>query len=273
MQLADRRVVVTGASRGIGKVIAESCAAAGARLALVARSEGPLKDLAAKHRGATAHPVDLADPEAVTGLIERIEADGGPVDVLINNAGAANFGPLHMQDASEVEQMFRINLLTPVHLCRQVLPGMLARGRGHIVNVSSLAGVAAFPGMVAYASTKAGLSHFTSGLRADLKGTPIGVTLVELGFVPTDMYDHVGSYRPTELAKQRLDTLGILADVPLAQVGEAVVGGVVAGRRHVRLPKRAAVNAIITETPRRVVELLLTGVPHRDQRDQRDERG
>lgn len=74
---------------------------------------------------------------------------------------------------------------------------MLRRGSGHIVNVSSIAGVGVFPGLAAYASTKAGLTHFTAGLRADLKGLPIRTTVVELGPTPTDMLSHVGDYRPT----------------------------------------------------------------------------
>jgi uncharacterized protein len=262
MDLAGHRVLVTGASRGIGLAIAEGCAAAGACLALVARSEGPLEELSARFAGAACYPTDLSDVDAVADLIERIEADGGPIDVLVNNAGVDMGGAFVDMRAADIEQIYRVNLLSPVHLCRQVLPGMLARGRGHIVNVSSLAGCAAFPGMVAYASTKAGLSQFTSVLRADLRGLPVGTTLVEIGFVPTDMYEHVRDYRPAELSKQRLDRIGILADVPVEDVARAVVDAIAKGRRHVRLPKRAAINALLPETPRRVVELLLSGVPH-----------
>src|SRR5215212_6748677 len=86
MNLQGKRVVVTGASRGIGREIAKQCARAGARVALVARNEQAIKELAAE-LGGTAHPCDLADLEQVRGLLARIEADGGPVDVLVNNAG------------------------------------------------------------------------------------------------------------------------------------------------------------------------------------------
>src|SRR3954471_13454671 len=186
MDLDGSRVLVTGASRGIGEVSARSFAAAGCRVALVARSADALRDLAGEIGGA-AYPTDLGDPTAVAGLIDRVEADGGPIDVLVNNAGIDVGGPFPEADPDDLERLFRVNLVTPVQLSRQVLPGMLVRGRGHIVNVSSLAGAGALPGLAAYSSTKAGLTHFTAGLRADLRGKPIGTTVVELGPVTTDM--------------------------------------------------------------------------------------
>jgi short-subunit dehydrogenase len=261
MDLNGRRVLVTGASRGIGEAIARRCAGVGARVALVARSEGPLKELAAE-LGGTAHPTDLADAEAVNGLISRVEADGGPIDVLVNNAGIDLSGHFLSNAPDDLEQIYRVNLLTPVHLCHQVLPGMLERGRGHIVNVSSLAGIGVFPGLVAYSSTKAGLTHFTAGLRADLKGQHIGTTAVELGPIPTDMLAHVDSYRPTERSFHRFYLTRMLVDVPKEVVADRVVDAVIHNRRHVRIPKRQAWNAMLTEAPRRLVELLLVGVPH-----------
>src|SRR3954449_4198084 len=193
MEVSGRRVLITRASRGIGEALARRFATAGASVALVARSEEPLKRLASE-TGGVAFPADLNDPGAVRDLIERVEADGGPVDVLVNNAGIDLTGWLPATDPVELERLYQVNLVAPAVLCRQVIPGMLQRGRGHIVNLSSLAGVAAFPGLAAYSSSKAGLSHLTSGLRADLKGTPIGTTLVETGPVPTDMLSRVDSY-------------------------------------------------------------------------------
>src|SRR5215208_84424 len=155
MELTGSRVLITGASRGIGEALARRFAASGARVALVARTEPAIKDLAAE-LGGTAHPADLADRDEVRGLVARVEGDGGPIDVLVNNAGVEQAGSFDRQSAEEVERTFQVNLLTPAELSRQVLPGMLRRGRGHIVNVSSLAGTAIFPGLVAYSSTKAG---------------------------------------------------------------------------------------------------------------------
>jgi uncharacterized protein len=262
MELSGRRVLITGASRGIGQTLAERFTAAGARVALVARSEAAIKELASD-LGGTAHPADLGDRDQVDGLIARIEADGGPVDVLVNNAGVDAVGHLLGSSAEEVETSYRVNLLTPVELCRQVLPGMLERGRGHVVNVSSLSGTAVFPGLVVYSSAKAGLTHFTAGLRADLRGTPVGTTVVELGPVPTDMLGNTASYSPTADSFRRLYRLRLLVDVPRETVADDVVDAVRAGRRHVRHPRRAAAFALFGEAPRRTVELLLTGVRHR----------
>ena len=264
MELAGRRVLITGASRGIGQALAERFTAAGARVALVARSEGPLKELADRLRG-TAHPADLGDREQVAGLIDRVEADGGPVDVLVNNAGVDTTGAFGEASADDVEFLYRLNVVTPVELSRQALGGMLQRGRGHIVNVSSLAGVGPFPGMAMYASSKAALNQFTAALRADLKGTPVGTTLVELGLVPgTLMADSALAYPPTKHAFERAYTLHVLADVPLDRLADAVVGAVRHGRRHVRLPKRAVLFPMLSEAPRRIVELMLTGVEHQE---------
>ncbi len=263
MELSGRRVLITGASRGIGQALAERFTAAGARVALVARSEGPLKELAAR-LGGTAHPTDLGDRDAVAGLIDRIEAEGGPVDVLVNNAGVDMTGSFLKATADDVEALYRLNLITPVELCRQVVPRMLGRGGGHVVNVSSVAGVAAFPGMALYASSKAGLSHFTAMLRLDLRGLPIGVTLVEPGPVPTEMFEASFGYQPTNESWNRTFGMHLTAEVPPATLAGAVVDAVARGKRHVRLPRRLAPFALLAETPRRVAELILTGIKHQE---------
>jgi short-subunit dehydrogenase len=262
MELSGSRVLVTGGSRGIGEALARRFAAEGARVALVARSAAANDQLVAE-LGGTAHAADLTDPRQVGGLVERIEAEGGPVDVLVNNAGVDGVGTFDDETAEDLEHLFRLNLLTPAELTRQVLPGMLRRGRGHLVNISSLAGCAVFPGMAGYSSSKAGLSHLTAGLRADLRGTPIGTTLVELGPIPTEMLDRVEGCEPVRASFQRLYRLRLLVDVDREVVARTVVDAVRAGRRHVRHPKRALAFPLLSEAPRRVVELLLTGVQAR----------
>jgi short-subunit dehydrogenase len=263
VDVRGKRALITGASRGIGEALAREFASEGATVALVARSADAIEKLAAEF-GGTAHAADLADPAQVTGLIARVEEEAGPIDVLVNNAGVApTSGAIHDWSNAELEQIYRVNLVSPADLCRQVIPGMLQRGRGHIVNVSSLAGVAVFPGLTSYASTKAGLTQFTAGLRADLKKTPIKTTVVELGPIPTEMLATVDEYKPTADSFRRLYRLQLLVDVPKETVAADVVKAVAHGRRHVRHPKRGNLFPLLTETPRRIVEVLLTGVQPR----------
>jgi short-subunit dehydrogenase len=153
MEIAGKRILVTGATRGIGRALAERLAVEGARLALVARSEGPLQELAAALR-AKAFPADLGNAAAVHSLIERIEADGGGIDVLVNNAGVSNIGHVLQQSPESIEALFRTNLLTPIHLCQQVIPRMLDRGGGQIVNMGSIAGVMPPPGLTFFATAR-----------------------------------------------------------------------------------------------------------------------
>lgn len=261
MKLEGSRVLVTGASRGIGAVLAGEFAAAGAHVVLLGRDAAALEAVAHRVDGAP-WVADLADAEQVRGLVWRIEAEVGAVDVVVNNAGVECTGAFSAQTQPAVETLYRVNLLTPVELCRQVLPGMLARGRGHIVNVSSFAAFSAFPGMAAYGSSKAGLTQFTAGLRADLRGRPVGTTVVELGPVSTGMLERVMSYAPTGDSFARLYRLRLLADVEPGAAARATVDAVRAGRQQVRLPHRAAVAAQLAAVPRRTTEWLLTGLAH-----------
>jgi short-subunit dehydrogenase len=260
MELSGARIVVTGASRGIGECTARAFAAAGTRVALVARSEEPLAKLAAE-LGGDAYPADLADPHAVAGLLDRIEVDG-EVDGLVNNAGVDIVGRFVDTDPAAIEMLFRVNLLAPTELCRQALVRMLPRRRGHIVNVSSLAGVAAVPGLAPYSASKAGLSQLTAALRAETKGTGIGTTLVEVGPVLTDMLENVHSYAPTERSFARGAAVKLLTDLDPNHIARAIVDSVRRNRRHVRMPLRSSLLMLIGEAPRRMTEIMLTGVDH-----------
>jgi short-subunit dehydrogenase len=260
MELHGKRVLITGASRGIGESLARAFTTAGARVALVARSRDSLEPLASA-LGGTVHPTDLSDPTQVAVLIQRVEDEAGPVDVLINNAGIESTTSFADAPDDELGRVTQVNYLAPAELCRQAIPRMLRRGGGHIVNVSSLAGLMAFPGLTTYAASKAALSHFTAGLRADLRGLPIRTTLVELGTVPTDLLAKADNYEPTAKSFQRAYRLGTV-DTPREKVADEVVKAVLKNRRHVRLPKRSAPMALLVEAPRRAAEIMLTGVPH-----------
>ena len=142
---------------------------------------------------------------------------------------------------------------------------MLARGGGHIVNISSGAGSVVFPGLVIYSASKAALSHFTAGLRADFRGLPIRTTLVELGPVLTEMLAHTEDYEPTAKSFERAYRLRAGVKVPRERVAEEVVKAVQKERRHVRVPKRTALFPLIAEAPRRFTEIMLTGIPHQSK--------
>jgi short-subunit dehydrogenase len=261
MELRGKRVLITGASRGIGESLAHAFAGAGATVALVARTKDAIRTLA-DELGGTAHPADLSDPTQVADLVGQVEQQAGPVDVLVNNAGIgipAAFVDAPDEDLRDVTQ---INYLAPAELCRRIIPRMLERGGGHIVNISSLAGCGVFAGLVSYSASKAALSHFTAGLRADLRGLTIGTTLVELGPIPTDMLAQTDDYEPTAAAFRRFYRLRLMVDVPREKVADEVVEAVQKGRRHVRIPKRLTLTAALSEAPRRVTEVLLSGVPH-----------
>jgi uncharacterized protein len=149
MELRGKRVLITGASRGIGESLAHAFAGAGATVALVARTKDAIGALAAE-LGGTAHPADLSDPMQVAELVGRVEEEAGPIDVLVNNAGIGS--PAAFTDApdDDLRQVTQVNYLAPAELCRQIIPRMLGRGGGHIVNISSLAGCSALPGLVSY---------------------------------------------------------------------------------------------------------------------------
>ncbi len=263
MKLRGAHVLLTGASKGIGRCLVDDLAAAGATVALVARSAELIEPLADRV-GGSAHPTDLADSAQVAGLIERVEQAGGPVDVLINNAGIENHALIDQLDEAVIEQTTAINFTTPQRLCRQVLPGMIERGRGHIVNVSSSAGVFPVPGLSTYCATKAGLSQFTACLRADLAGTGVGTTLVRLGPVDTAMWDRLMDANTTmRRVSERLETLKISVSVPPEKVSGDIVRAIGSGKRHVMHPKRIVPVYMLGEANRRSTEVLLTGVQPR----------
>jgi short-subunit dehydrogenase len=261
MELHGKRVLVTGASRGIGMALAEHFARAGATVALVARSADAISKLAAD-LGGTAHPADLGDPAQVERLVQRVEDEAGPVDVLVNNAGIDITKSIADYSHDDVQRIVQINLIAPMDLCRQAIPRMLQRGTGHLVNISSLSACGVYPGLAAYSATKAGLSHFTAGLRADLKGLPIQTTVVEMAGVPTDMLDNVDTYKPCADSFQRGYRLQLVVDTPVETIASATVEAVQKGRRHVRYPKRAVLFPLLSEAPRRMTELILSGVKH-----------
>ena len=182
MKLSGKGVLLTGASGGIGRCVATELARRGARLALAGRSERSLSDLAARMKAAGAFaatlPCDISRPDGPSRLIESAMEALGSVDVLINNAGLSLFARVAEEEDSRIRRLVDVNLTAPMLLAREVLPGMLQRGSGHIVNVGSAFGSIAFPQFAVYSATKFALRGFSEALRRELTGTGITVTYV-----------------------------------------------------------------------------------------------
>lgn len=259
MELRNRRVLITGASRGIGEALATSFAREGAQVVLVARGRRELEEIG-KRVGGIPHPADLSDPAERGRLISDVEREVGPIDVLVNNAGVGGSGAFAGFPPEDIERTYGVNLVAPARLIRDVLPGMLERKRGHIVNVSSLAACVTAPGLAPYCSSKAGLSHLTATLRHELAGTPIGTTLAEIGTSPTAMLDEItapGSFAPTRSAFDALYRVHLMVDSPREAVADAIVAAVRRGRPFVRMPRRAAILSMLSNLPRRAHRAMM----------------
>ena len=206
----------------------------------------------------------LARAEVEADDVGQIAPAKARVEVQLRRFAVGDLTHLAVED---IVRLFYVNLVAPVLLSRGAIPGMRARRRGHIVNISSLSGTNAVPGVLPYSASKAGLSHFTAGLRAELKGTRIGTTLVELGPVKGTMIDSLRAHPPTERALARLERLQLAVDLDMDKVAETIVNAVERDRRHVRMPKRDVAFPLMVETPRRISEWLLAGVhPWEDEK-------
>lgn len=178
MDISGSATLLTGASGGLGHAIARAVGGRGASLILSGRRSAVLQPLA-DELGARQIAVDLADPNAIGPLL----AQAGPVDILIANAALPASGTLGAFTVEQIDRALNVNLRAPMLLAHGLLGGMLARGSGHLVFMSSLAGKAATPGASVYNATKYGLRGFASALRADLHGTGVGVSAVFPGFI------------------------------------------------------------------------------------------
>jgi short-subunit dehydrogenase len=220
MQLHGSTVLLTGATGGIGQAIALALGARGARVLLSGRRAVLLDELRARlGEDAASLPADLAERSAVAELTGR----AGAVDVLVANAALPGSGRVEDFTPDEIDRAIDVNLRAPVQLTRALLPGMLERGRGHVVLVSSLAGKVASARGAIYSATKFGLRGFAAGLREDLPGTGVGVTVVYPGFV-----SEAGMFAESRTRLPR----GVGTVTP-EQVADAVVRGIESGRAEI----------------------------------------
>jgi clavulanate-9-aldehyde reducatase len=192
--LDGKTAAVTGASSGIGEATTRALADAGAQVAICARRADRLEALAASINDgggrALAVEADITDEQQARSFIERTRSELGSPDILVNNAGLMLLGPVEGADTDEWRRMLDVNLLGLLYCTHAVLPLMRENGGGHIVNVSSVAGRSANAGSAVYNMTKFGVTAFSEALRQEALGSNIRVTVVEPGFVSTELQGH-----------------------------------------------------------------------------------
>lgn len=230
----DRSVLVTGASSGIGRAVALAFAAAGARVALVARRREQLEEVR-RLAGADAavFPTDVTRPEEVAACFAAAEARLGGIDVVVNNAGVLLPAPVTEIAVADLERMMRVNVFGALSVMQEAVPRMRARGGGSIVNVASLAGRRGVTPLGGYCATKFALIGLTEALRTELHGTPVHLGLVLPGVVETPMVEEV-SHDP-----EFLDLWPASLNMPPSWVVWAVFASVRFGLIEVSVPPGA----------------------------------
>ena len=245
--------IVTGAAGGIGRAVARELASAGARVVLTARSAEALRgvDLGPGLAPAAVHLLDVRDAEAWERVVAAVLRDLGRLDVLVNNAGIVDPGPLESIPPARLAELVDTNLLGAILGCRAVIPAMRAGGGGAVVHVASLGGLVPMPFEAAYAATKAGLRQLSFSLRAELAGSGIRVSVVSPDSVDT----------PQLRQELRFDEAALsFANPPLdpGKVAEAVRRAVRGGAPELLVPVGGGLAARIAAAfPR----LLLSIVP------------
>lgn len=239
--LMGRTILVTGASSGIGAAMARLFAREGARLVLCARRQERLERMAEEIRAAhdadvLVHAIDVRDRKAVEGLLQRLPEDWREVDVLVNNAGLSRgLEPFPRNDPEDWDEMISTNISGLLHMTRQVLPGMIARRRGDIVNIGSTSSHEVYPNGAVYCATKHAVDAISRGLRMDLADTPVRVIQISPGMTETEfslvrfkgdkaradkVYEGMQPLSGQDVAEA---TLFALTRPPHVQVGEIVL--------------------------------------------------
>lgn len=184
----DPVVLVTGASSGIGRACVDAFLAQGARVIAAARRTERLQELAAQHDGAVLPlAMDVRDRAQVTEALGSLPDEWSPIDILVNNAGLAlGKTPLHKDDPDDWDQMLDTNVRGLLNVSGAVLPGMVERGTGQVINIGSNAGREVYPGGTVYCATKAAVERITRGMRMDVLGSGVKISEVDPGMVETE---------------------------------------------------------------------------------------
>jgi uncharacterized protein len=257
VNLAGATALVTGANRGIGRALVERLAAEPLRLLLAGvRSVADFEPVSPPAGGAgevRAVHIDLSSEAAIDASCEGLGAELAEIDLLVNNAGLMTGGLLEEQDMEAVYGMFQVNLVAVTHMTHRVLPGMLRRGTGMVVNNASISGYAHFPAASTYAASKAGVVAFTESLRRELRGTGVHAMHLVTPGVATEMLEAT-----EEVYGRHIDTSG-WDRVPAPEWAARVVGAIKADRRVLGPGGRSAAALLASRGP----ALLLDGISAR----------
>lgn len=281
LDLHGKTALVTGASSGIGREIARVLARDVATLVLVARRRERLELLASELR--SAHPslgvlvrdVDVADRVAMGAMLDALEAEGVTIDVLVNNAGFGDRGPIHERPWAKIEALLELNVVSATFLIRRLLPKMIARGSGGIMNIGSIAGIVSKPGTAVYGASKSYLNALSEALHAELAGTGVVVTGVLPGPVPTEFgalaaqadASPVGEgAEPPPLPRGALKLPSVFT-VPVERCAEEAVAALVAGKPRVVPGSAVHVMArVMDNLPRPIMRRALGAAARRMRR-------
>jgi NAD(P)-dependent dehydrogenase (short-subunit alcohol dehydrogenase family) len=250
--IGGRVVAVTGAARGIGLEIAGELLRQGALVAIGDIDEAGAKEAAERlGGGVVAARCDVADRDSFTGFLDLVERELGPLDVLVNNAGIMPVGPFHTESDEVARRQFDVNVHGVILGCKLALARMLPRGRGHLVNIASGAGVASVPGVATYCGTKHAVVGLTEAIRLEYRGSGIQATSVLPGVIDT------------ALTSGLPETRGVPKISP-AQVALAVAGVLRRPRARVFVPRRIGVLARLTAVlPTAAIEGLMAATGSR----------
>jgi short-subunit dehydrogenase len=247
------RAVISGASRGIGRALSQALAARGARLGLMARGREPLEEMVKELPASPGGPhlalvADVAKRAQVARAVDRFAKRADGLDLVVANAGVAHYGPFVDTEIERAEEMVGINVLGTIYTVDAALPHLLGGAAGHVVLMSSGAGIRAFPSAAVYGATKAAVRGFGEALRHELSGTGVSVSTVFPGEVQTDLHAHERTLLPDWRKNED--------ELPPDQVAAAVIEAVEADSRTAYVPGVVRLLGLNGVAPRLTDRLL-----------------